>query len=69
MIKDVPVSPNRSVLTVLSLKQNKVSRQELVDILNGVVRGEFDFVYLRFDFKNCCNVSPDAYVKICFTCG
>ncbi|WVF72272.1 hypothetical protein IAT40_007084 [Kwoniella sp. CBS 6097] len=40
MIKDVP---------------NKLSRQELVDILQEVVPGDFDFVYLRFDFQNCCN--------------
>ena len=53
-------------------QQNKLSRQGLVDILNEVsdypmrnpfgadaqvVPGEFDFVYLRFDFNNCCNVS------------
>ncbi len=52
--------------------QNKLSRQEMVDILNAVspsavvvdtayrhvqvVPGGFDFVYLRFDFDNRCNV-------------
>ncbi|ORX39804.1 RNA recognition motif 2-domain-containing protein [Kockovaella imperatae] len=41
MIKDVP---------------NKLSRNELIGILNDVVPGGFDFVYLRFDFKNHCNV-------------
>ncbi|WVQ71588.1 hypothetical protein IAR50_001128 [Cryptococcus sp. DSM 104548] len=49
MIKDVP---------------NKLSRQELVEILDEVVPGEFDFVYLRFDFKNCCNVGY-AFVNFC----
>lgn len=69
MVKDVPVSPNRPGFDNAKPKQNKLSRQELVDILNRVVPGEFDFVYLRFDFKNCCNVSPEPYVEICFTCG
>ncbi|GFZ46210.1 Meiosis protein mei2 [Saitozyma sp. JCM 24511] len=41
MIKDVP---------------NKLSRQGLVQVLDEVVPGEYDFVYLRFDFKNSCNV-------------
>ncbi|RXK40590.1 hypothetical protein M231_02045 [Tremella mesenterica] len=41
MIKDVP---------------NKLSRDQLIDILHEVVPRRFDFVYLRFDFKNCCNV-------------
>ncbi|ODO03398.1 hypothetical protein L198_02245 [Cryptococcus wingfieldii CBS 7118] len=49
MIKDVP---------------NKLSRQELVEILDEVVPSEFDFVYLRFDFKNCCNVGY-AFVNFC----
>nr|XP_019013455.1 uncharacterized protein I206_01522 [Kwoniella pini CBS 10737]OCF52236.1 hypothetical protein I206_01522 [Kwoniella pini CBS 10737] len=49
MVKDVP---------------NKLSREELVKILEEVVPGDYDFVYLRFDFKNCCNVGY-AFVNFC----
>jgi hypothetical protein len=60
------------LVTVPADYQNKLSRQQLVDIMNEVscynrnpvstadnqvVPGDFDFVYLRFDFDNCCNVS------------
>ncbi len=35
---------------------NKYTQQMLLDFLNESHRGSFDFLYLRMDFKNRCNV-------------
>ena len=87
MVKDVPVSQlGRALQRLVSHRadaQNKLSRQELVDILRDVscpirdsptcgnitadiqvVPGGFDFVYLRFDFKNACNVRQTLQLPV-----
>ncbi|KAI3631626.1 hypothetical protein MIR68_010099 [Amoeboaphelidium protococcarum] len=35
---------------------NKYTQSMLIDFLNESLRGKFDFLYLRMDFKNQCNV-------------
>ncbi|KAF8866010.1 hypothetical protein BDZ45DRAFT_381491 [Acephala macrosclerotiorum] len=35
---------------------NKMTQRELMQILNKIIFGKFDFVYLRIDFSNGCNV-------------
>ncbi|KNE55287.1 hypothetical protein AMAG_01197 [Allomyces macrogynus ATCC 38327] len=35
---------------------NKYSQQMLIDFINESHRGQYDFLYLRMDFKNKCNV-------------
>ena len=35
---------------------NKYSQEMLIDFLNETHKGTFDFLYLRIDFKNKCNV-------------
>ncbi|ORZ33627.1 RNA recognition motif 2-domain-containing protein, partial [Catenaria anguillulae PL171] len=35
---------------------NKYSQQMLIDFINESHRGQYDFLYLRMDFKNRCNV-------------
>jgi hypothetical protein len=35
---------------------NKYSQQMLIDFINESHRGKYDFLYLRMDFKNRCNV-------------
>ena len=35
---------------------NKYSQEMLINFLNETHRGAFDFLYLRMDFKNKCNV-------------
>jgi hypothetical protein len=35
---------------------NKYTQQMLLDLINETHRGQYDFVYLRMDFKNRCNV-------------
>lgn len=77
MVKDVPVSVYWAISQHnFANGQNKLSRDELVQILRRVrmldrdqgltddqtVPGGFDFVYLRFDFVNGCNVS--VYMRL-----
>ncbi|KAI9189709.1 hypothetical protein H9P43_001142 [Blastocladiella emersonii ATCC 22665] len=35
---------------------NKYSQQMLIDFINDTHKGQYDFLYLRMDFKNRCNV-------------
>eukprot|EP00158_Paraphelidium_tribonemae_P005638 Partr_v1_DN27442_c3_g1_i1_m71832 putative Rna-binding protein len=35
---------------------NKYSQQMLIDMVNDTHKGRFDFLYLRMDFRNKCNV-------------
>jgi len=46
-----------SIIIIFFLKKKKkLAQQMLIDTINDTHFGQFDFLYLRMDFKNRCNV-------------
>jgi len=43
-------------LCVYNKNKNNLAQQMLIDTINDTHFGQFDFLYLRMDFKNRCNV-------------
>lgn len=69
MVKDVPVRARLTTMlmsrtnyldkasSTFSARSATLGSYDAPQADDQVVPGDFDFVYLRFDFNNCCNVS------------
>lgn len=54
----VRIQERQDVRTTCMIRNipNKYNQQMLIDLIDETHRGEYNFIYLRMDFKNKCNV-------------